>query len=239
MSGIFIVLVVFVAVMFFLRIERHPVNKDKVDNDRNFYIPLQGKKFQAVSYKSLAISFVDMGLALIGCKTPETQNILLTSESEKSRELVEKNFIEALYLTYQDVNIREMLMKHFMLFKESMLIYIFTSLLKDESFEGSFCELILSELVSRLSEGLNFIETQEQDVYRLIFLKYLDDSFMQTYEMQQAVLASFWNTAIQKYPDYFSQRDSLHLVINYFLCNIFLYTYDVIEGTLSNIGIQK
>ena len=75
-----------------------------------------------------------MGFSLIGHKTPDTNNHFLTAESEKMRENIEKNFLETLFLQYSDVKFRDVLMKHFMLFKEAMLYQIFRILLMDKSF---------------------------------------------------------------------------------------------------------
>ena len=126
-------------------------------------------------------------------------------------------------------------MKHFMLFKEAMLYRIFRILFRDKI----FYDLVYGTLTSRLSEGLTFSEAQEQHVYRTVFIEYYDDAFKQTQKVQQAIPASFWMTAADKYPEYFSARDSLDLFRNYFLCDIFLYSYDTIEGVSKDWGMTR
>ena len=151
------------------------------------------------------------------------------------RENIEKNFLKTLSLQYSDVNIRDILMKHFMLFKEAMLYRIFRILLRDKS----FYDLVYDTLTSRLSEGLPFSEAQEQHVYRTVFLEHYDNVFQQTQKVQEAIPASFWMTAADKYPEYFSSRASLGLFRNYFLCNIFLYSYNTIEGLSKYWGMTR
>ncbi|MBR0315374.1 MAG: hypothetical protein IJQ99_00705 [Synergistaceae bacterium] len=179
--------------------------------------------------KWLVVAFIDLGLSLIGRKT-KTENYLLTEKSENIRHSMEKDFLDAIFSQYKDKNTQAILSKHFALFKEACLFSVFHLLLIKKN--EKFYNMINSELVSRLSEGLSIIEQKQNFNYINLFLDQFDSFFMKKVEIQDTLPYVFWNVAVEKYPELFSSSDSLGLIRNMFLFDIYESYFTIIQDVL-------
>ncbi|MBQ7220753.1 MAG: hypothetical protein IJS28_07225 [Synergistaceae bacterium] len=171
---------------------------------------------------------VNLGLACIGRRS-QYPNPYFTSAREAERHRAEYIFLRQLAGRYHDAEVRKVLAKHFMLFKEVCLYIAFSSLLKNDT------ELhipVKEELNKRLTEGLGLASIVRRKDYMYAFSKAFYEEYKRTHDMAQALGYMFWSVAASKYPSWV-QTAELHALMGLGgLLDIYTYTYSALKEEL-------
>lgn len=174
-----------------------------------------------------AINLVNIGLACIGRKSKHT-NPCLTPEHERARHEVEYTFLRQLADKYTDVEVRKVLAKHFMLYKETCLYIIYSVLLKgDTKLHGT----VKTKLTECLIDGLTLDAKVQRKKYMYLFSKAFYDEYMRSHKLERTLSYTFWSVLAEKHPDLAPTKDLPSLMQVSGLDAIYRYEYETVKNT--------
>lgn len=206
------------------------VNQGKKEHDAFISYQSSTTDFEEYYNQQTANMLVDFGLAIIGRKTQE-YNMFYTQKSKELSRMSEEPFLKMLFENFKDNKRRSILLKHFMEFKEVCLFKIFMIILKNDQKLRTVISRILSK---KLFKDMSPLEIKEKKEYQSLLSEHFNKAFMSTKEITLAIERAFWDTLIEKYSDLFTQNDSLGLLMNDYLYDIFQNIYDLVKNVYTS-----